>query len=65
MGGRISSGNSQKWKILLFIFCTELQGELKRALFGKFTNNPAVRGKPRHADTKADLIFKCVFCNYL
>ena len=32
-------------------FCTE-------ALFGIRTNNPTVRGKPRHADTKADLIFK-------
>ena len=46
-------------------FCTELQGELKTALFGMCTNNPTMRGKPRHADTKADLIFKCVFCNYL
>ena len=46
-------------------FCTELQRELKTALFGMCTNNPTVRGKPRHADTKADLIFKCVFCNYL
>ena len=47
-------------------FCTELQGELKTALFGMCTNNPTVRGKPRHAeDTKADLIFKRVFCNYL
>ena len=34
------------------------------ALFG-CTNNPTVRGKPRHADTKADLIFKHLFCNYL
>ena len=46
-------------------FCTELQGELKMALFGMCTNNPTVRGKPRHVDTKADLIFKCVFCTYL
>ena len=46
-------------------FCTELQGELKTALFGMCANNPTVRGKPRHADTKADLIFKRVFCNYL
>ena len=46
-------------------FCTELQGELKTALFGMCTNNPTVRGKPRHADTKADLIFKRVFCNCL
>ena len=46
-------------------FCTELQGELKTALFGMCTNNPTVRGKPRHADTKADLIFKRVFRNYL
>ena len=35
------------------------------ALFGMCTNNPTVRGKPRHADTKADLIFKRVFCHYL
>ena len=35
------------------------------ALFGMCTNNPTVRGKLRHADTKADLIFKRVFCNYL
>ena len=46
-------------------FCTELQGELKTALFGMCTNNPTTRGKPRHADTTADLIFKRVFCNYL
>ena len=46
-------------------FCTELQGELKTALFGMCTSHPTVRGKPRHADTKADLIFKCVFGNYL
>ena len=46
-------------------FCTELQGELKTALFGMCTKNPTVRGKPRHAHTKADLIFKRVFCNYL
>ena len=42
--------------------CTELQGELKTALFGMCTNNPTVRGKPRDADTKANLIFKRVFC---
>ena len=29
-------------------FCTELQGELKTALFGMCTNNPTARGKPRH-----------------
>ena len=46
-------------------FCTELQGELKTAIFGMCTNNPTVRGKPRLADTKADLIFKRVFCLYL
>ena len=46
-------------------FCTELQGELKTALFGMCTNTPTVQGKPRHADTKADLIFKRVFCTYL
>ena len=46
-------------------FCTELQGELKTAVFGMCTNNPIVQGKPRHADTKADLIFKSVFCNHL
>ena len=46
-------------------FCTELQGELKTALFGMCTNNPTVRGKPHHAHTKAGLIFKRVFCNYL
>ena len=42
-----------------------MQGELKSAPFGMRTNNPIVRGKPRHADTKADLIFKRVFYNYL
>ena len=46
-------------------FCTELQGELKTALFGVCTSNPTMRRKPRHANTKADLIFKRVFCNYL
>ena len=46
-------------------FRTELQRELKTALFGMCTNNPTVRVKRRHADTKAGLIFKRVFCNYL
>ena len=45
--------------------CTKLQGELKTALFGMCTNNPTEGGKPRHTDTKADLILKRVFCNYL
>ena len=45
--------------------CFKLQGELKMALFGMCTHNPIVAAKPRHADTKADLIFKRVFCNYL
>ena len=45
--------------------CFKLQGELKTALFGMCTHNPTVAAKPRHADTKADLIFKRVFCNYL
>ena len=45
--------------------CFKLQGELKTALFGMCTPNRTVATKPRHADTKADLIFKCVFCNYL
>ena len=35
------------------------------ALFGMCTNNPTVRGKPHHADTKAEFIFKRVFCDYL
>ena len=46
-------------------FCTELQGEWETALYGMCTNNATVRGKPRHAGTKADLIFKRVLCNYL
>ena len=45
--------------------CFKAQGELKTALFGMCTHNPTVAAKPRHADTKADLIFKRVFCNYL
>ena len=45
--------------------CTELQGGLKTALFGMCTNNPTVRGKPRHADAQADLNFKRAFCIYL
>ena len=46
-------------------FAPSCRGELKTALFGMCTNHPLVRGKSRHADTKADLIFKGVFCNYL
>ena len=42
-------------------FYTEVQGELKMALFGMCTNNPTAQGKPCHADTKADLIFKRLF----
>ena len=45
--------------------CTKLQGELKKALFGICTTNPTKGGKLSNADTKADLIFKRVFCNYL
>ena len=40
--------------------CTKLQRELKKALFGMCTNNPKDGGKPRDANTKADLIFKRV-----
>ena len=43
--------------------CTKPQGLLKKALFEMCTDNPTVRGKPCHADPKADLIFKRVFCN--
>ena len=46
-------------------FCTKLHGELKKALFGMCTNNPTEGGKPSYTDTKADLILKRVFCNYL
>ena len=45
--------------------CFKLQGELNVALFGMCTHNPTVAAKPRHVDTKADLIFEHVFCNYL
>ena len=44
---------------------TKLQGELKKAVFGMCTNNLIDGGNLRHADTKADLIFKHFFCNYL
>ena len=42
-------------------FCTELQGELKTAMFGMCTNNPTVRGKPplqipRRLDLRACLL---------
>ena len=46
-------------------FCTKLQGELKKTVFGMCTINPIEASKPSHTDTKADLIFKRVFCNYL
>ena len=46
-------------------FFSKLQGALKRALFGMCTKNPIEAGKPSYTDTKADLIFKHVFCNYL
>ena len=45
--------------------CTKLQGELKKTIFGMCTMNPTEAGKPSHTDTKANLIFKRVFCNYL
>ena len=38
-------------------FCTELQGELKTALFWMCTNNPTVRRKPRHADNRRVELF--------
>ena len=47
------------------VSCTKLQGELKKALLRMCTNTPIEGGKPKHIDTKGDLIFKRVFCNYL
>ena len=46
-------------------FCTKLQGKLKKILFGMCMMNLIEAGKPRHTDTKADLIFKCAFCKCL
>ena len=46
-------------------FCTKLQGELKKTIFGVCTMNATEAGKPSHTDTKADLIFKRVLCTYL
>ena len=46
-------------------FCTKLPGELKKALLGICTKNPIEGGKPSYTDTKADLIFKRVVCDYL
>ena len=46
-------------------FCTNLQGELKKTIFGMCTMNPTEAGKPSRIDTKVDLMFKYVFCNYL
>ena len=34
-------------------------------IFGMCTTNPTAPGTPRHTDTKADLILKHLFCNYL
>ena len=46
-------------------FCTKMQRELKKAIFGMCTVNPTNARKPSHLDTKAYLIFKRVLCNYL
>ena len=35
------------------------------ALFGMCTHHPTTAAKLVHADTKADVLFKRVFCNYL
>ena len=43
-------------------FCTKLQGELQEALFGMCTKNLSEGGKRSYTYTKADLIFKRVFC---
>ena len=46
-------------------FCRKLHLEKKEDLFERCKLNPTPRGKPHKRDTKADLIFKRVFCNYL
>ena len=46
-------------------FCRKLHLEKKEDLFERCKLNPTPRGKPHYRDTKADLIFKRVFCNYL
>ena len=46
-------------------FGTKLQGKLKQTLFEMCTKNPPEAGKPSFTDTKANLIFKRVFCNFL
>ena len=46
-------------------FCIKLQGDLKKTTFGMCTMNPTEACKPTREDTKADLIFKGMFCNYL
>ena len=46
-------------------FCRQLHLEKKEDLFERCKLNPTPRGKPHKRDTKADLIFKRVFCNYL
>ena len=46
-------------------FCTKLQEELKTNSFGMCTMNPSEASKPSPTYTRANLIFKCVFCNYL
>ena len=42
-------------------FCTKLQGELKKTVFGMCTMNPTKASKPSHIDTNVDLIFKRFF----
>ena len=46
-------------------FCRKLHLEKKEDLFERCKLNPTPRGKPHKRDTKADLIFKRVFCNHL
>ena len=45
--------------------CRKLHLEKKEDLFERCKLNRTPRGKPHYTDTKADLILKRVFCNYL
>ena len=46
-------------------FCTKLQEEAKKALFRMCTKNPTEGGKASYIDTKASVIFKLIFCNFV
>ena len=58
---RDASGHLERDQLFINDLAKQLVAELRAAC----QLNPNLRAKPKSRDTKADLIYKCAFCNYL